>query len=261
MKTIFPFPWPAACRLALAATLATTLATTLAPSLATAQPIHEERVQLDPDRNSASMDLALAGAQVYDYRLPARRDDPLLVMLHCDATAAHFNLLQEGNPKALFIGSRDGSRFEGRLPATATYIVRVYLVRTGSPRDEQANCQLDIANAVGMDTHQAAPPADVPADVPAKDPSGDPDYWQVTNIQGTLNVRSAPSTTAAVIGTVVAGDVLRNHGCRMSDGRRWCQVSALADETRRGWTAADFLVEGQPPRSAAPYPSVPPGQG
>jgi hypothetical protein len=37
--------------------------------------------------------------------------------------------------------------------------------------------------------------------------------------------------------------VLRNHGCRESDGRRWCEVERVEGNTTRGWAAADDLKE------------------
>jgi hypothetical protein len=35
--------------------------------------------------------------------------------------------------------------------------------------------------------------------------------------------------------------VLRNHGCRAAEGRRWCEVERVEGDTDRGWAAAEYL--------------------
>ena len=60
---------------------------------------------------------------------------------------------------------------------------------------------------------------------------------------GILNVRGGPSTGAPAIGRFPNGAVLRNLGCRMAEGRRWCQVEATAPGGITGWVAGEFLIE------------------
>jgi hypothetical protein len=40
------------------------------------------------------------------------------------------------------------------------------------------------------------------------------------------------------------GEVLRNRGCRMAGGQRWCRVEAVGNPAHRGWVAGSFLMEG-----------------
>jgi hypothetical protein len=84
---------------------------------------------------------------------------------------------------------------------------------------------------------------------------GGPDFWQVKTASsaGQVNLRDAPSTGAAVLRTVYDGQVLRNLGCRMAEGRRWCKV-ALPDGSLEAWTAGEFLIEGADPGVAAIEP-------
>lgn len=82
---------------------------------------------------------------------------------------------------------------------------------------------------------------EIPATHGARDkPAGDPPYLSAFGISGDLNVRSEPSTTAEVRGTVMPGMVLRNTGCRTAAGRQWCEVD-LPDGSLKGWAAAEFL--------------------
>jgi hypothetical protein len=44
----------------------------------------------------------------------------------------------------MFIGSTSGKQFEGMLPASGDYKVRVYLMRNAARRDEVANYRLEM---------------------------------------------------------------------------------------------------------------------
>lgn len=94
----------------------------------------------------------------------------------------------------------------------------------------------------------AASPADngQPAPRPARTATpaaGSPDGWfTVTGVSTSLNLRTAPSTSAQVAARVPAGAQLRDLGCEQHD-RRWCRVEAQNGVT--GWAAGDFLTPGK----------------
>lgn len=71
---------------------------------------------------------------------------------------------------------------------------------------------------------------------------GGPDFWEVTGVSSTLNMRDRASIEAAVVGRLPAGAVLRNRGCFMVEGRRWCEVESV-DGPLRGWVAGAYLRE------------------
>ena len=75
--------------------------------------------------------------------------------------------------------------------------------------------------------------------------AGGPDFWEVIELApgDALNLRSKPSAKASVVVGLLSGTVLRNHGCKMQGGRRWCQVSMRDDPSRRGWVAGRYLRE------------------
>ena len=45
----------------------------------------------------------------------------------------------------MFVSSSAGNQFEGRLPASGDYKVRVYLMRSAARRDEIANDRLEMS--------------------------------------------------------------------------------------------------------------------
>ena len=77
--------------------------------------------------------------------------------------------------------------------------------------------------------------------------AGGPDHFEVS-VTGRLNVRSAPSTSAPVVGKLPSGTVVENLGCQQSEGRTWCHI---ADGDASGWAASDFLTEASGPVRAA----------
>jgi hypothetical protein len=82
--------------------------------------------------------------------------------------------------------------------------------------------------------------------------TGGPDFWQVTGVAsgGRLNLRSGASVQSRVVATVPDGEVLRNRGCRLAGGERWCRVEPT-DGRLQAWASGRFLREAPPPASVA----------
>lgn len=74
--------------------------------------------------------------------------------------------------------------------------------------------------------------------------AGGPDFWQVANVPpgDLLNIRSRPSAKASIVVRLRNGTILRNRGCRISAGTRWCKVERK-NGSGAGWAAGRFLVE------------------
>jgi hypothetical protein len=174
-----------------------------------------------------------------DYLLPASAGQTMTVVLETNNTSNYFNVLAPGLIEAIFIGSTSGNRFEGSLPASGEYQVRVYLMRNAARRDESASFSLKI----GIGANDAA--------APTRDPdfadglSGGPDFWEVSGLSkgSALNVRSGPSTNDPVIMQFTIGTVLRNLGCAMSGDQRWCEVALPDNPDTHGWVAGRYLRE------------------
>ena len=211
----------------------------LSLSVLAADEIREERVRFKSGAEDATLKGRLAGRETLDYVLGAQAGQRMVVTLHADNPQLYFNILPPGSEEALFIGSTAGDRFEGELPKSGDYRLRVYLMRAAARRDESAHYRLDI-RIDGSPRNQAS---DAGGDF-ADGLAGGPDYWQITGLArgDTLNLRAAPSAQDRVIDELDAGDVVRNLGCKRVDGQRWCRV-ARPDDDRKGWVAGHYLRE------------------
>ncbi len=205
----------------------------LCASAALAQ-IRTERVAFAPGTSSASLHGGIRGEEVVDYVLGASAGQTMTVQFEPTNPGAYFNVMASGTESAIFTGSIGGNSFEGVLPASGDYVVRVYLMRSAARRDEAARYILSVAIA--------AAPGDF-----ADGNAGGPDWWQVSGVASddALNIRSGPGTDHGVLAAVPDGTALRNLGCRGEGGSRWCEVEA--PRGTRGWVAARYLKEGPAP--------------
>ena len=181
------------------------------------------------------------GREDIDYVLGAKAGQRMTVELHTDNPQNYFNILPPGSDEALFVGSSSGNRFEGTLPDSGDYRVRVYLMRAAARRDESANYRLDIhIDSAGAHASAGPPAAISPTGWPADRTSG-----RCIGVPAgdTLNLRAGPSAHDRVVGEIGNGSVLRNLGCRMPGGQRWCQVARPEDPGSQGWVAGRYLRE------------------
>lgn len=209
------------------------------PALAGAE-IRQERVHFKAGTSGTTIKGHIAGRDDIDYLLGAKAGQRMTVELHADNAQAYFNVLPPGSEEAIFVGSLSGNRFEGTLPASGDYRVRVYLMRAAARRDEQAHfsLKLQIGGAQAGESHTQMPDF-------ADGLAGGPDFWEVTGVPAgdTLNLRSGPSTHASVVGEIGNGSVMRNLGCKMAGGQRWCRVARPEDPGSKGWVAGRYLRE------------------
>ncbi|MEV8468774.1 hypothetical protein AB0T83_18605 [Fluviibacterium sp. DFM31] len=135
---------------------------------AAAQGIRTERVSFAPGTSGSVIQTRLVGQDIIDYVLNARGGQRMVIDLATDNPSAYFNLMPSGDPKAIHIGSTEGNHFDGTLPASGDWVIRVYLIRAAARRDETANLTLSIH--IGGASHS------VPATDFADGDAGGPDY-------------------------------------------------------------------------------------
>lgn len=185
----------------------------------------------------------IRGYEYVDYRIGANADQWMTVQLDTDNTQNYFNVLAPGQSDvAFFIGSTRGNWFEGSLPESGTYTIRVYMMRAAARRDEVADYRLSIS----ITGRQATRPQR-----PSRPPEGGadgPDFWQVCGLPAgdTLNMRDGPGTRYRVVLKVAEGTRLRNMGCEGTGNSRWCRV-ATGNDRRSGWVSGRYLVEAGAP--------------
>ena len=170
------------------------------------------------------------------YRIGAEAGQIMSVVLSSDDTATYFNVYSPGSDlgdDALAVRefSEPSNNWSGVLPASGEYTVAVFLYRAAARRGETSNFALDLS-VVGE-------AEDVVQRDFADGPAGGPDFFQVAvSGGGTLNLGAGPSAGASIVARLSDGQNLRNLGCRMAEGRRWCRVATLAEPGEEGWPRA-----------------------
>ncbi|WP_161594656.1 SH3 domain-containing protein [Marimonas lutisalis] len=209
--------------------------------------IRTETVRFAAGASGTSIKDRITGYESVSYKLGAEAGQTLSVSLAPSNLATYFNVYAPGSgpgDQALANGSMTPvlNRYEGTLPTSGEYTISVYMMRSAARRNEVSDYTLDVSIT-------GATGATVQSDY-ADGLQGGPDYWRVNTSGGGLNMRAAPSSGSGVVTQVANGTNLRNLGCRMAEGRRWCRVATLADPGSEGWVAGDFLVEGSAQASA-----------
>jgi hypothetical protein len=100
--------------------------------------IRKEPVHFKAGESGATVKGRIKGDETVDYVLGAQKGQSMVVTLGASNRSAYFNVTAPGGDEALFIGSTSGSRYEGTLPASGDYTVRLYLMRNAARRGETA---------------------------------------------------------------------------------------------------------------------------
>ncbi|MCB1351248.1 MAG: SH3 domain-containing protein [Rhodobacteraceae bacterium] len=213
---------------------------------ASAQDARLVQVELAAGANGTGISDSIRGRDTVSYQIGAEAGQKLAVTLAPSNLATYFNVYAPGNgpgDEAIANSGLTGlmvpelNRFEGRLPVSGVYTVSIYLLRAAARRDEVSDYRLQIA--------LTGKPGQVVEGDFADGLAGGPDFWAVRTArdESSLRLRAAASTGAEVMAGLANGQILRNLGCRMAEGMRWCRVAVL-DDGREGWVAGAYLVEG-----------------
>lgn len=135
----------------LRAPLLVTALVCFAPSVTLAQTdIRTERVQFQRGATSAVVEGSITGYETVDYVLSASQGQAMNISMATDNTANYFNILAPGeNEVAMFNGSMGQNQYEGNLPESGDYKIRVYMMRSAARRNEVANYRLEMIIAQG----------------------------------------------------------------------------------------------------------------
>lgn len=110
-----------------------------------ARDIRTERVRFEKGASSATVEASIKGYESVDYVLRASKGQAMNVSMATDNNANYFNIIAPSETDvALFIGSNSGNQYEGVLPESGDYKIRVYLMRSAARRDEIANYRLEM---------------------------------------------------------------------------------------------------------------------
>jgi hypothetical protein len=109
-----------------------------------ADPVHQENVELIAGKTAHSAKGKIKGYATAEYTLTGKAGQTLRVKLKTNQPSNYFNIRQQGQDEALFIGSTSGNSFQAKLPADGEYTVQVYLMRNAARRNAVANYSLEM---------------------------------------------------------------------------------------------------------------------
>lgn len=242
-------------------TLRTLLAAVLVAICASSSKAEETRiveVRFAAGASQAMLSDAIVGYDSVLYTVGAEAGQTMRIALSPSNLATYFNVYAPGRgpgDEALGNGqfTQPINEWTGTLPTSGEYTVSVYMMRSAARRNERSDFTLDISV-------EGATGAQVDGDF-ADGLQGGPDFYEVkVSGGGSLNMRAEPSAGAGVVTRLSNGQNVRNLGCRMSEGGRWCRIATLADPGFEGWASGDFLIEGTGAAAQVPA-SVPSGAG
>jgi hypothetical protein len=126
----------------------------LASVSALAAEIPSQRVEFDKGSTGTELAGKITGRDSMDYQLDAKAGQTMRVTLEAGTPSICFNLLPPGGAAALHVGSREGTEFNGRLPADGDYTVRIYLM--GNARDADLTVPYKLKLSIDADPPAAA---------------------------------------------------------------------------------------------------------
>lgn len=117
----------------------------VAPIAIALDDIRVERANFGEGANSAVVENSIKGYEIVDYVLGARKGQSMNVSMATDNGANYFNIFAPGERGvAIFNGSTAQNQYEGVLPETGDYRIRVYLMRSAARRNEVAKYRLEM---------------------------------------------------------------------------------------------------------------------
>jgi len=219
----------------------------VAPVAATVQvDMRTEQVRFAAGASGTTINDSITGYETVLYTLGAEAGQQMTVRLEPSNLATYFNVYAPGSGPgaAALVNSQftgpmvpDINAFDATLPTSGDYTISVYMMRSAARRNEVSNYTMIIGIEGELGDRVLNDFAD--------GLQGGPDFYQVSTRSGDrLNLRAGPSAGTRVVAQLDNGQNVRNLGCRMAEGRRWCRVATLADPGQVGWAAGDFLIEG-----------------
>ena len=133
--------------------IATVLLTSLSGGVVFAQDdTRTVRIQFKKGASGAVVNGQIKGNEYVDYLIEARQGQAEArqrqaanISLATRHPATYFNILAPGKTdEAFFNGSLSQNQFDGVLPGTGTYRVRVYMMRAEARRHEDAGYRLEV---------------------------------------------------------------------------------------------------------------------
>ncbi|WP_372620761.1 SH3 domain-containing protein [Falsiroseomonas sp.] len=219
---------------------------------APAQETRSERIALVEGGTRAVVQGMVRGREAVDYLIAAPAGKWMRIELTATSRSAFLNVHAPGATEAMHVGAASGNIFAGLVPVTGDYRISVHLAPAAARRNQPARYTLSVAVVDRADAATAHRQPEM-----ADELTGGPDFWEVSGLRGgrRLNLRDGPSARERLLRQLTSGTVLRNRGCRLAEGERWCRVE-LPDGSLQGWVLGRYLRESVAPPPAAARPAA-----
>jgi Bacterial SH3 domain len=193
------------------------------------------KVEFAPRTDRRKFEDRIEGNESFDYIVPAEAGERLKILYTSDNMGTYINLYPPGSDTAMYVGANLGNRFEGTLADTGDYRVHVYMMPNAAHRGEIADFTIELTLDRGTGFADGL--------------GGGPDFWVVNSVSEseTMIIRAGPSTSRDVVSRVANGMRLRNLGCKIEGGSRWCRVRTSGDASVEGWADGRYLTEAAGP--------------
>jgi hypothetical protein len=202
-----------------------------APAAITRNDIRTEQVHFKPGANSAVVEGKITGYETVDYVLEAGKGQRMNVSMATKNGANYFNILPPGEIEvAIFNGSVNGNQYEGVLPESGAYKIRVYMMRSAARRNEVAKYRLEMVISGAVDEPSTADAAKS-GGTPSKDEQACLQAVSIKTNNGDVTVLSTETSEANNVVIVGVGPNKAPWRCLVSKGVV-AEVSSQTDEGR-----------------------------
>lgn len=220
-----------------------------------------ETIRFAPGKSNTSIKGSIRGDQSISYVLGAEAGQAMAVTLKPSNLATYFNIYVPGKgpgDQALVNSGTtpELNKFSGKLSASGEYTISVYMMRSAARRKERSDFTMDVSISA---LSGGVSPSAVQNDF-ADGLQGGPDYWEV-RVDGpskATEIRASASSSSSVLGEVADRMVVRNLGCRMAEGRRWCRIEGVGGANASGWVIGEYLRESSYAGAPATNPDTQP---
>jgi len=191
--------------------------------------IRTEKVHFKPGASSATLEGKIKGSETVDYVLEASKGQYMNVSMATNNGANYFNILAQGeNEVAMFNGSVGDNQFEGTLPKSGNYKIRVYMMRSAARRNEVANYRLEMIVTGAAEKASNSTPAKADG-TPSKDEQACLQAVSIQTNNEDVTVLSTESSEANNVVIVGVGPNKAPWRCLISRGVV-AEVSSQTDE-------------------------------
>jgi hypothetical protein len=202
----------------------------LATSAFAADEIRTEQVHFKPGTTGATIKGKIKGYEAVDYVLEASKGQHMNVSMATDNTASYFNIIAPGESDvAMFIGSTSGNQYEGKLPKSGNYKIRVYMMRSAARRDEVAKYRLEIT--VTGDAQTSSSGSSNAKGTPSKDEQACLQAVSIETNNGDVTVLNTETSEANNVVMIGVGANKAPWRCLVSKGVV-AEVMSMTDEGR-----------------------------